>query len=329
MTRRQPRRQWLSPSPSPSSLLLLVATVLTVFTRVAAAAVIEHNFNITWVWANPDGLRARPVIGVNGVFPPPALTASLGDEIVINTWNNLGNQSTSLHFHGIYMNTTANMDGTSGVSQCSIRPGESFVYRFQVNQAGTYWYHSHTTSQYPDGLRGTLVIADPASPYAGQYAEEITLSLSDWYHDDMATLLADYDTNGGDPEPDSVVINDTTNVTVAVKPETTYLFRLANIGAYVGIYFWVEGHVMRIVEADGTWTQQAEATMIYLAAGQRNSFLLTTKPDATANFAMVARMDPVSCCGCVDTLEGRILTVHRTGIAIHGRVCAGGGLAVV
>ncbi|KAH7024597.1 Cupredoxin [Microdochium trichocladiopsis] len=285
MARRQPRRQWPSP-------VLLLAAVLAVFARTAAAAVIEHNFNITWVWADPDGQRARPVIGVNGVFPPPALAATVGDTVVINTWNSLGNQSTSLHFHGIYMNTTSHMDGTAGVSQCSIRPGESFTYRFRVDQPGTYWYHSHTTSQYPDGLRGMLVIADTDSPYVGQYSDEIVLSLSDWYHDQMVTLLDDYDTNGGDPEPDSIMINDTTNVTVAVKPGTTYLVRVANIAAYVGIYFWIEGHVMRIVEADGVWTQPAEATLIYLAAGQRHSFLLTTRPDAQANFAMVARMDP-------------------------------------
>ncbi|KAJ1323364.1 iron transport multicopper oxidase [Microdochium nivale] len=276
----------------PPPILLVLAAVLAVFARTAACAVVEHNFNITWVWSNPDGLRARPVIGVNGVFPPPALAATVGDTIVVNTWNSLGNQSTSLHFHGIYMNTTAHMDGTSGVSGCSIRPGESFTYRFRVDQPGTYWYHSHTTSQYPDGLRGLLVIADPADPYAGEYTDEISLSLSDWYHDDMATLLADYDLNGGDPEPDSIIINDTTNVTVAVKPGTTYLVRVANIGAYVGVYFWIEGHVMRVAEADGVWTQQAEATMLYLAAGQRHSFLLTTRPDAAANFPIVARMDP-------------------------------------
>ncbi|KXJ86106.1 Cupredoxin [Microdochium bolleyi] len=273
-------------------MLLLLATVLAVFARTAASAVVEHNFNITWVWANPDGLQPRPVIGVNGVFPPPQLTATQGDTIVVNTWNSLGNQSTSLHFHGIYMNTTAHMDGTSGVSQCSIRPGESFTYRFRVDQAGTYWYHSHTTSQYPDGLRGLLVIADPADPYKGQYSEEISLSLSDWYHDDMTALLEEYDHNGGDPEPDSILINDTTNVTVKVKPDTTYLVHVANIGAYVGLYFWIENHVMRVVEADGTWTREAEANMIYLAAGQRHSFLLTTRGDAAANFPMVARMDP-------------------------------------
>lgn len=35
------------------------------------------------------------------------------------------------------------MDGTQGVTQCPIAPGNSFQYDFQVNQVGTFWYHSH------------------------------------------------------------------------------------------------------------------------------------------------------------------------------------------
>jgi hypothetical protein len=35
------------------------------------------------------------------------------------------------------------MDGTAGVTQCPIAPNNSFQYDFQVNQVGTFWYHSH------------------------------------------------------------------------------------------------------------------------------------------------------------------------------------------
>jgi hypothetical protein len=51
-----------------------------------------------------------------------------------------------------------------------ITPGRDFVYDFVVtNLAGTYWYHSHYHSQYVDGLRGALVVLDPADPHRGQY----------------------------------------------------------------------------------------------------------------------------------------------------------------
>jgi hypothetical protein len=51
---------------------------------------------------------------------------------VINVHNHLGNQSTSLHFHGLFMNGTTQMDGPSQVSQCPILPGESMTYNFTV-----------------------------------------------------------------------------------------------------------------------------------------------------------------------------------------------------
>ena len=44
----------------------------------------------------------------------------------------------------MFQNGTAWADGTSGVTQCPISPGNSFEYEFTAtDQAGTFWYHSH------------------------------------------------------------------------------------------------------------------------------------------------------------------------------------------
>ena len=99
----------------------------------AHAAIITYDFNITWVTANPDGMFARPVMGINGQWPLPEIRATVGDRLVINVLNLLGNQSTSLHFHGLYMNGTTQMDGPVGVSQCGIPPGNLFTYNFTVS----------------------------------------------------------------------------------------------------------------------------------------------------------------------------------------------------
>lgn len=40
--------------------------------------------------------------------------------------------------------------------------------------------HSHNTGQYPDGLRGPLIVQDPNDPYTGKYDEEHILTVSDW-----------------------------------------------------------------------------------------------------------------------------------------------------
>lgn len=50
------------------------------------------------------------------------------------------------------------MDGSGGVTQCPIPPGQSFTYNFTIpNQWGTYWWHAHAASQYVDGIIGMLL----------------------------------------------------------------------------------------------------------------------------------------------------------------------------
>ncbi|KAL0940862.1 iron transport multicopper oxidase fet3 precursor [Colletotrichum truncatum] len=270
-------------------------SVLAALWQTAFAATVSYNFNIGWVTANPDGAFDRPTIGINGEWPIPRIDANIGDTILINVHNHLGNQSTSLHFHGLFMNGTTHMDGPSQVSQCAILPGASFTYNFTINQPGTYWYHSHTHSQYPDGLRGPLVVHDPNSPFKGQYDEEVVVTLSDWYHDQMADLIPQFmskgNPTGAEPVPQAALMNDTQNLKVRVQPGKTYLFRMVNMAAFAGQYVWIEGHNISIVEVDGVYTEPAQASMIYIAAAQRCSFLVKTLNDTSSNFAMVGSMD--------------------------------------
>ena len=102
--------------------------------RLAAAvsaAVVEYDWDITWVNASPDGF-SRPVIGVNNEWPCPTIRATKGDTIKVKMNNKLGNQTASLHFHGINQITTSWMDGPSVVTQCPVPPGESITYKFVV-----------------------------------------------------------------------------------------------------------------------------------------------------------------------------------------------------
>ena len=97
------------------------------------AATVTYDFNVGWVHANPDGAFVRPVTGINGQWPLPPITATVGDRVIVNVHNDLGNQTTSLHFHGLYMNGTNEMDGPAGVTQCPIAPGGNFTYDFMVS----------------------------------------------------------------------------------------------------------------------------------------------------------------------------------------------------
>lgn len=278
-----------------SSLLSASTLVLWLLvSTLASAATITYDFDIGWVTTNPDGAYDRPTIGINGAWPPPAMRCTVGDRVVVNVKNSLGNEPTSLHFHGLYQNGTAHMDGPVGVTQCAIAPGGTFTYDFVVDQPGTYWYHSHSKGQYPDGLRGPLIVTDPEIPF--EFDDEVVLTLSDWYHEQMVKLIPQFmsktNPTGAEPVPNAALMNDTQDLAVHVQPGKTYLFRVVNMGAFASQYVWFEGHdELEIVELDGVYTRPKKASMLYLSAGQRCSFLLRTKDTATENFAIVGSMD--------------------------------------
>ncbi|KAJ9129952.1 Multicopper like protein [Coniochaeta hoffmannii] len=275
--------------------LLLPLALLLSSISLSLAATVTYDFDIGWVTANPDGKADRPVIGINGQWPLPLIEVDVGDRLVVNVLNSLGNQTTSLHFHGLFMNGSTHMDGPVQISQCAIAPGSRFTYDFVVNQPGTYWYHSHSKGQYPDGIRGPFIVHDPENPYKDQYDEEVVISVSDWYHDQMPGLIDFFmskkNPGGAEPVPQSALFNDTQDLQVAFQPGKTYFVRMVNIGAFAGQYVWFEGHNMTIVEVDGVYTHPAEASLIYLSAAQRCSFLLTAKNETDANFPFVASMD--------------------------------------
>lgn len=114
------------------SLYSLLVFCAFTFSSSTEAATRVYNFTAEWVRANPDGLFERPVIGINGQWPIPRIEATVGDRLVVNLTNNLGNQSTSIHFHGLFMNGTSHMDGVVGATQCGVPPGASFTYDFSV-----------------------------------------------------------------------------------------------------------------------------------------------------------------------------------------------------
>lgn len=120
------------------------------------AAVKEYHLTIDEGMVNVTGKPLKRII-VNGKFPAPLLEFEEGDEAVIHVHNDLKNQDSSLHWHGLLL--PGLMDGVPGFNGFTgIKPNQDFVYRFKVRQNGTYWYHAHSKGQEQDGLYGALVI---------------------------------------------------------------------------------------------------------------------------------------------------------------------------
>jgi CopA family copper-resistance protein len=128
--------------------------------------------------------RMRPAITVNNSLPAPTLRWREGDTVTVRVSNRLRDMS-SIHWHGILL--PSNMDGVPGLSFNGIAPGETFQYRFQLKQSGTYWYHSHSLFQEQAGLYGALII-DPRDPPPYHHDREHVVLLSDWTDLDPAAL---------------------------------------------------------------------------------------------------------------------------------------------
>jgi CopA family copper-resistance protein len=136
----------------------------------------------------PMNVTGSPKVAftVNGSVPAPTLRWKEGDTVTLRVANTLS-EDASIHWHGILL--PANMDGVPGLSFHGIRPNETYVYRFRVRQAGTYWYHSHSGFQEQRGLYGPLVI-QAREPEPFTYDREHIVMLTDWTDESPERVLA-------------------------------------------------------------------------------------------------------------------------------------------
>ncbi|MBC15420.1 MAG: copper resistance protein CopA [Desulfovibrio sp.] len=145
----------------------------------------HFNLSIGYQSVNFTG-REKIATSINGSVPAPILRWREGDVVTLNVTNNLAEDS-SIHWHGIIL--PENMDGVPGISFAGIPPGETYKYQFEVNQSGTYWYHSHSGFQEQTGMYGAIVI-DPADPEPYEFDRDYVVMLSDWSDEKPSTVYA-------------------------------------------------------------------------------------------------------------------------------------------
>jgi CopA family copper-resistance protein len=123
---------------------------------------------------------------VNEQLPAPLLRWREGDTVTLRVSNRLSTAS-SIHWHGMIL--PADMDGVPGLSFAGIPSGGQYIYRFKVNQSGTYWYHAHSRFQEQTGLYGPIVIERRGGERQPADREYVVL-LSDWTDLDPERIFA-------------------------------------------------------------------------------------------------------------------------------------------
>ncbi|KAJ6550409.1 laccase [Mycena vulgaris] len=256
--------------------------ILSMLSGTYAAVGPSTSLEIVNKRISPDGFHRSAALA-GGTFPGPLIRGNKGDRFRINVEDKLTDTSmltdTSIHWHGLFQRGTNWADGPAFVTQCPITPGHSFLYDFNVpDQAGTFWYHSHLSTQYCDGVRGPLVVMyDPHDPAKHLY-ESTIITLADWYHFPApqaptnvavaanSTLINGLGRYEFGPLSELAVIN--------VVQGKRYRFRLVSISCDPNFVFTIDGHSMTIIEVDGVNHQPLIVDSIQIFAGQRYSFVL-------------------------------------------------------
>ncbi|WP_142848414.1 multicopper oxidase family protein [Telmatospirillum sp. J64-1] len=207
----------------------------------------------------------------DGQVPGPEIRVRQGEHLSIAVTNGLP-EETTVHWHGI--RTPNAMDGVPHLTQKPIAPGETFLYSFDVEDAGTFWYHPHHNSaeQVERGLHGALIVEE-CEPI--RVDREATWVLDDWRLLPDASISEDFgnfrDMSHAGRLGNTVTINGQVLDDMPVRAGERLRLRLINAanGRLFGLRF--QGHRPMVIARDGHPVEphEPEEGRVILAPAQR------------------------------------------------------------
>jgi FtsP/CotA-like multicopper oxidase with cupredoxin domain len=225
------------------------------------------------------GLKAS-CWGYNNTVHGPTLEAVEGDRVRVYVTNRL-NAPTTVHWHGVFLPN--GMDGVGGLTQRSIRPGETFKYEWTFRQHGTFMYHSHhdEMTQMAMGMMGMIVV-HPRQPSADYRVDK-----------DFAIMLSEWSLKVGTRRPDPNAMSDFNVLTMNAKafPATAPLvckrgervrIRFGNLSAMDHHPIHLHGYHFKVVATDGgpipVSAQWPETTVLVPTGGTRDIEFVADAP---------------------------------------------------
>ncbi|XP_072954584.1 laccase-25-like [Typha angustifolia] len=286
--------------------LLILAFALAFIGFRADAGIVERTFRV----GNMRIRRlceTRVITAVNGRLPGPKLEAHEGDTVVIHVINE-SPYNITIHWHGIFQKLTGWADGPNMITQCPIRPGNSYTYKFNVTgQEGTLWWHAHVSF-----LRATVYGALIIRPRHGEKAypfpkpdKEVALLLGEWWNANVIDVDNEAFLRGSGPNiSDAYTINgkpgDLYNCSsnqmykLQVTSGKTYMLRIINAALNNQLFFKVAGHRFTVVAADAEYTKPYETDVIVIAPGQTVDALMTADAPPSRYYMAALPYDSVA-----------------------------------
>lgn len=230
--------------------------------------------------------KTHNTITVNGQYPGPTLEVNNGDTLIVKVTNK-AQYNLTIHWHGVRQIRTGWADGPEFVTQCPIRPGASYTYRFTIQgQEGTLWWHAHS-SWLRASVYGALIIhpkAGDSYPFT-KPKREAAILLGEWWDANPIDVVNQATRTGAAPNvSDAYTINgqpgDLYNcsskgtVIVPIDSGETNLLRIINAALNQELFFSVANHKLTVVGADASYTKQFTTTVVVVGPGQTTDVLI-------------------------------------------------------
>ncbi|KAK5193701.1 hypothetical protein LTR99_006070 [Exophiala xenobiotica] len=237
---------------------------------------VRYTLTIDNTTMSYDGTAPKVALTVNGQVPGPVIEANWGDMVEVTVINNLKDNATSIHWHGVRQEGTNDQDGVPGVTECAIAgDGGSRKYTWLASSYGTSWYHSHALAQYGDGVRGPIVIHGPAT---SNYDIDMgTVMLDDTFANAVGTQ-ADLITHYGPGGSFNTLFNGKNINPVGpggeafqwtVTPCRKHLFRIINSSSQNMYVVGFDAHNMTVIAADFVPIVPYTTSTLNIGIGQR------------------------------------------------------------
>lgn len=289
-----------------SCLLLIVTSTWAATTFPTQLIITQKTILIdgkkTWVYTvnQPDGTWGY--VGVKGQY---------FDVIVKNETK----QPTVLHWHGLIL--PFDQDGVPFISQPPIPPGGTYRYHFLLQQAGTFWMHSHYDLQLQRYMSAPFIVYDPADKHSTQ---DVPMLLADYSPKSpeaifaelkkgmkMPTISSDQPSSSmsmpmSTHKPEQPDLNDVkyaalltnyrtlkTPLVVRVQPGKTVRLRIINGAAATNFYVDTGTLAGTLIAMDGNDIHPISGEKFQIGEGQRLDILVKIPNKKIATYPILAQ----------------------------------------
>ncbi|CAB3979324.1 laccase-5-like [Paramuricea clavata] len=260
---------------------------------------------------------------VNGGRIGPTIMINQYQILVVDLTNNLPDEPTTMHWHGMHQTNVPWMDGVQMITQWPIPAnGGKFRYILRAHPSGTNWYHSHTGLQRDEGIFGALIVREKRSVVSTLSSRMGNNHIQDnRYHMMAITEHMRKPIDQKNPNPpcvydgsspatkyriysfqlngiklDQKIDKDGVSPqepSFAVSPGEYHRFRVVGAMEETVLRVSVDDHKLFVVATDGYLTEPFEVDIVHLHAGERYDFILKARDNVPLGTVFPIRIESV------------------------------------